>query len=196
MNETTISRIRQGKEDNPKLQLLIGIARETGAPLAALLGASFEISPEDERQLRQFRDWIEESCARSMHFEMGTERGDSSLKAKTATRERRVADRPGLKTPFGIDAHMTLRAIGESMIADGILPDDTLYAIAHEDGDAIPVGKLVACRIGNDVFVKRLSSDHDRPVLLSAHPSYRPIEVERLTFEILGVIVGRAGRIR
>src|SRR5436305_619049 len=45
VDETTISRIRTGKEDNPKLQLLIGIARETGTALTTLLGGSFEISP-------------------------------------------------------------------------------------------------------------------------------------------------------
>src|SRR5437763_5398777 len=60
VDETTISRIRTGKEDNPKLQLLIGVARETGIALTTLLGGSFEISPDDERELQRFHGWIEE----------------------------------------------------------------------------------------------------------------------------------------
>ncbi len=195
VNEMTISRIRQGKEDNPKLQVLIGIARETGAPLAALLGASLQISPEDERQLQQFEGWIQEKL-RTIDA-LGEPNAEIlPAKGKLATRERKIADQLEFTTPLGVDAHMILRAIGDSMIADGILPDDTLYAVAHQPGEPMPVGKLVACRIGTEVFVKRLLFDKNRHYLSSAHPRYRPIEVERLTFEILGVIVGRSGRVR
>src|ERR1700690_728653 len=59
VNATTISRLRKGKEVNPKLQLLMGIARQTGTPISVLVGGSFEISGEDQVELERFRNWID-----------------------------------------------------------------------------------------------------------------------------------------
>lgn len=195
VDETTISRLRTGKEDNPKLQLLIGIARETGTTIGVLVGASLELSREDENELQRFRGWIDRKL---QVIDAVTEPNAEILPAKAGltARDRRIADRPErAKSIFGTDADIALRAIGESMIGEGILPNDTLYAVAHEKGAAPPVGKLVACRIGEDVFVKKLISVKSRLLLQSAHPRYRSIALEGLTFEILGLIIGRQGRI-
>ncbi len=194
VSPTTISRLRRGKEDNPKLQVLVGIARETGTSVGVLVGATLEMSPEDEDALQRFQVWIEQEL-RTVDA-LAEPNTDFLSAASAPVRERRVADRRNrFKTPFGMDAKLVLRAIGNSMIDAGILPDDTLYVVDHEPADALPIGKLVACRIGHDVFVKRLISDNNRHYLISAHPRYRPIELEALAFEILGVIIGRTGRV-
>jgi transcriptional regulator with XRE-family HTH domain len=196
VNPTTISRLRKGKEINPKLQLLVGIARETGTTVVALLGGSFEISPEDVDELQRFRDWIDGKLAA---IDALREPNAELLRGpvRVMSRDRQVADRPErIKTPLGIDAHLVLRAIGTSMVGDGILPDDVLYAVLHNTEDAPPAGKLVACRIAESVFVKRLILQHNRRYLLSADRRYRAIAVdeEGLACEIFGVIIGRSGR--
>ena len=196
VDEMTISRLRTGKEDNPKLQLLIGIARETGTTIGVLVGASFEVSPDDENELQRFRGWIDRKLQTVDALREPNAEILFSSQTLTSPHDRRIADRPQRgKTLFGVDVDLTLRAIGDSMIADSIRPDDTLFAIAHQAGAAVPVGQLIACRIGDGIFVKRLISEHNRLRLLSAHPRYRPIAVEGLPFEIIGVVIGRAGRI-
>jgi SOS-response transcriptional repressor LexA len=114
-------------------------------------------------------------------------------------RESRIADRarPRVEHPFGADVHLVLRAIGDSMIDDGILPNDTLYAIAPDATTTSAIGKIIACRIHDAVFAKRLVSEHGRRFLVSANPRYRAIAIDAddLRFEILGVVIGRLGRI-
>jgi SOS-response transcriptional repressor LexA len=55
----------------------------------------------------------------------------------------------------------------------------------------------VACRLGEDVFVKRLVAEHDRLYLRSSDPRYRAIQIDRKdkTFEVLGIVIGRVGKI-
>jgi transcriptional regulator with XRE-family HTH domain len=195
VDPNTISRLRNGKEDNPKLQLLLGIARETGTTPAVLLGASFEISPEDEHELQRFRAWIDRKLAtidalREPNAEIIRE-------ATLATAgDRRIADR-SFKSAFGADAQLVLRALGESMIGEGILAGDSLYAIPDGGSSMSAVGRLIACRVGTDLFVKRLILEHNRRYLLSAHPRYRSIAIDTdgLSLEILGIVIGRSGRV-
>jgi transcriptional regulator with XRE-family HTH domain len=192
----TIGRIRRDEEDNPKVQVLIGIARETNTTIGALLAGSFVISPEDEHELLRFRGWIDSKLATDALQEPNAEIIRET--APSVVRRSRVADpapQPGDHS-FTADAHLVLRALGKSMIEAGILPDDTLYATAPGTGNSA-IGKIIACRIGDGVYVKRLVTEHKRRYLMSAHPHYRPIAVDsdRLTFELLGIIVGRTGRI-
>ncbi|HUR80957.1 MAG TPA: S24 family peptidase [Thermoanaerobaculia bacterium] len=196
VNKNTISRLRTGKEDNPKLQLLRGIARVTGTTIAALLGISFAIAPEDADELARFRGWIDRKLA-TMDALSEPNARILPRPALAATRDKRVADRP-VKTPFGDATDLLLHAIGESMIGEGILPDDMLYAVTVSASEAPPVGKLIVCRIGEGVFVKRLVVQSNGRYLLSAHPRYQPIALDdqNLPVEILGVIIGRSGRTR
>ena len=197
VNANTISRIRRGWEDNPKVQLIIGIARETGTTAAALLGGSINISREDEQELLQFRGWIDGKLAT---IDALREPNAEIISQPSAVRERRIADRrrDRAEHPFGADARLALRALGESMIHDGILPNDMLYATAPDTPDGrTAVGKIIACRVGDGMFVKRLASEHGRRLLLSANPRYLPIAVDadQLPFEILGIVIGRVGRV-
>ncbi|HYI07501.1 MAG TPA: S24 family peptidase [Thermoanaerobaculia bacterium] len=197
----TISRIRTGKEDNPKLQLLISLAREVNTTVGALLGESSAISAEDEQELLRFRGWID---SKLMTVDARQEPNAIIVrKQATQIRESRIADRaPGvgqrIDSPFGGDVHLVLQVVGESMTGAGIRADDTLYAVAPGSNlISSAVGKIIACRIGEALFVKRLVAEHRRFFLLSEHPRYRPIRVDANddSFEILGVIVGRSGRI-
>lgn len=190
----TVSRIRTGKEDNPKLQVLIGISREAKTTVGTLLGESFALSPEDENELLRFRGWIDEKLA-TIDARQEPNAIILSTQAPLAARSR-VADQRSF--PFGEDAHLVLRTIGDSMIGAGILADDTLYAIpAGPNAATSAVGKLIACRLGEDVFVKHLVSEHRRLFLRSANPRYRAIAVDAKaeSLEILGVVVGRVGKI-
>ena len=113
-------------------------------------------------------------------------------------RSSRIADHRLAKNLFDPNARLQLRAVGDSMIGEGILADDTLYAIPSGPNAATSaIGKVIACRLGDDVFVKRLVSEHRRLFLRSANPRYRAIAVDAKaeSLEILGVVVGRVGKI-
>lgn len=198
----TVSRIRTGKEVNPTLQVLVGLARETRTTVGALLGETIDFSAEDKKELLRFRGWIDEKLAT---IDARQEPNAIIVSAQTTSdaRSARVADRPRRPTPridhpFDEKATLVLRAVGDSMIGSGILADDTLYAIptAH-DAAASAIGKLIACRLGDSLFVKVLVSQHRHLFLRSADPRYRPIAIDANaeSFEILGIVVGRAGRI-
>ncbi|HEX8616841.1 MAG TPA: LexA family transcriptional regulator [Thermoanaerobaculia bacterium] len=197
-----ISRIRSGENANPTYQLLLKIAHATHTTLGALNGESIRLSDEDETTLVGFRDWIDGKLATKDALTEPNATVIRSLALKE--REMRIADQKHENTqppanPFGTDANLVLRAIGDSMNGAGILAGDWLYASTRpRDAMSTALGKIVACRIGDDVFVKRLTSKRRRHFLLSAHARYRPIEIdpEDPKFTILGVVVGRVGRVQ
>lgn len=193
----TISKLRKGKHDNPELQLFIRVAQAVGTTVGALLGDSIAISAEDETELLRFRGWIDEKLATIDARREPNAILVPQIQAQPATRTARVAERPRQKIndPFDANGQLVLRAVGDSMNGAGILDDDTLYATAPASDDAA-IGSIVACRIGDDLFVKRLVSEHRRLYLLSAHPRYRPIPVDPNSFAILGVVISRTGKIR
>jgi transcriptional regulator with XRE-family HTH domain len=197
----TISRLRTGKYDNPELQLLIRVAREAKTTVGGLLGESRDISAEDEQELLRFRGWIDEKLA-TIDARQEPNATIVETRAPSTARESRVADRPRqaptVATPFGRDVHLVLRAIGPSMTGAGILDGDTLYAAAPRPAAAVAGSKaVIACRLGDAVFVKRLVTEHRRLFLLSDHARYAPIALGANPegFEILGIITGRTGPI-
>ncbi|HEX7136670.1 MAG TPA: S24 family peptidase [Vicinamibacterales bacterium] len=187
VSEATISRIRQGNEDNPKVQVLIGIARETGTDVRVFFDSTLEISPQDRHELEQFERWIQEKLRTKDAL------AEPNAEILSTAREKRVADR---RERNRLNADLNLQAIGDSLVGDGILPGDTLFAARYDVSSALPVGKLIACRIGEHVFVKRLMVDKKRRYLISSHPRYRAIELDGLPFEVLGVITGRTGPVK
>jgi transcriptional regulator with XRE-family HTH domain len=193
----TISRIARGQHDNPELQLLIRIALAAKTTVGELLGDSFAISAEDEHELLRFRGWID---GKLETIDASQEPNGVIVRMKEPVavnvRQSRIADRTrAIDSPFAVDVQLVVRAVGHSMIGIGILPDDTLYAIAAgHDPTVSAIGKVIVCRLGDDVFVKRLVSEHRRLFLSSEHPRYRSIAVDpNGAFDILGVIIGRVG---
>jgi transcriptional regulator with XRE-family HTH domain len=195
VNENTISRIRKGQVVNPGVQLLRGIARETGTTVGALLGEEQrEISPEDDRELERIRRWIERT--RRTIDALGEPNAEILATPPALLVRRRVADYSSQAggSPFGPDPYLLLRALGDSMREDGILPDDTLYIAPAETTRKWPAGKIVAFRSGRGVYVKRLVSSEAGRMLVSAHPRYLPIAMDE-SFELLGTVIGRVGRV-
>jgi SOS-response transcriptional repressor LexA len=197
-----ISRIVSGENDNPKYQLLLNIARATKTTLGALNGESIRLSDEDETTLSGFRDWIDQKLAT---IDALTEPNATVVPSlELSEREMLIADHSHRETqpsanPFRSEASLVLRATGDSMNDAGILSGDWLYAsVRPRDAMSSALGKIVACRIGDDVFVKRLTSRRRRHFLLSAHPRYRAIAVdpEDPRFTIFGVVIGRVGRVK
>ncbi|HUP59644.1 MAG TPA: S24 family peptidase [Thermoanaerobaculia bacterium] len=184
--QETISRLVSGAEDNPKLKSLIRLATAANTTAAGLLTEGTILTPEDERVLVQLRRWIDEKLA-----DLDAVPNAIIVESRTTSvREVQIADRPV------DDVRLVLSALGDSMIGAGIRADDTLHAIPAPQPEAA-VGKIIACRIGESIFVKRLVSEHGRRYLVSAHPRYRAIAVDTLRgeFEILGVVIGRTGLI-
>jgi transcriptional regulator with XRE-family HTH domain len=190
----TVSDIRTGKQTNPTLQVLAGIAHETETTVGALLGESIDISAEDEQELLRFRAWIDDKLATID----ARQAPNAIIQAPSEVRSSRIADLRLAQHLFDPNARLQLRAVGDSMIGEGILADDTLYAIpSGPNASTSAIGKLIACRLGNEVFVKRLVSEHRRLFLRSANPRYRAIAIDAKaeSLEILGVVVGRVGKI-
>jgi len=197
-----ISRITTGKHDNLQLHLLIRLALAAKTTVGALLGESIQLSAEDEEELLRFRGWIDDKL---MTIDARAEPNAVIVNTQVPMEVRadRVADRPrrtqaGIANPFDLDTHLVLRAVGASMTGSGILPGDTLYAIAAPGkATTSAIARLIACRLNDNVFVKRLVSEHGRLYLLSAHPRYRPIAIDAAadSFEILGIVIGRVGRL-
>jgi transcriptional regulator with XRE-family HTH domain len=179
-----ISRLTTGKQDNPELQLLIRIAKAAKTTVGALLGESFEISADDEQELLRFRSWINNKLPK-----IDTRQEPNAELQQDTQGESRIAE--------GESAQIELRAVGESMIGEGILPGDVLYVSPPGPGTTSAVGKVIACRLGDDIFVKRLVTEHQRYYLRSGDPRYTPIALgaKPKNFEILGIVVGRSGKI-
>jgi SOS-response transcriptional repressor LexA len=194
-----LSQIVTGENANPKYQLLEGIAQATQTTVGALAGNSIRMSAEDEAALLGFRDWIDGKLATiDALTEPNAEIIPASILEEPASRIADGRFQQSRQSPFG-DANLVLRAIGDSMRDAGILSGDTLYATTRlRSAEDSAIGKIVACRIGGGVFVKRLTSERRRHLLLSAHPRYRAIEIgpDDPEFVILGVIVGRMGRVK
>jgi transcriptional regulator with XRE-family HTH domain len=191
-----LNRILRGTNPNPRIQTLVRIAAAAKVTVGALLREWEAFGPEDEHQLLQMRQWIDDKLGIDARGEPNAVIVES--RAPTLTRQTRVADRARaarIESPFGSGVHLTLRAVGDTMIGAGILAEDMLYAVP-QTGSEQPIGSIVACRLGGSIFVKRLVSEHRRLYLVSAHPRYRSIPIQNSDpFEILGVVIGRTGRV-
>jgi DNA polymerase V len=80
-----------------------------------------------------------------------------------------------------------IRVDGDSMVDAGILPGSLLVvdraAEVHE-------GHVVVARVGDELTVKRFSTDGGRILLLPANELYQPIEItEGVEFEIWGRVI-------
>jgi SOS-response transcriptional repressor LexA len=193
-----IGKIRSGENDNPHYQLLVKLAAATNTTVAALAGESIQISPADRDTLLGFRDWINGKLAT---IDALSEPNAVIIPASELSEPvARIADAlfPQPSKRSG-DANLFLRAVGDSMRDAGIFAGDVLYVTTQRRNEAESwIGKIIACRIGDDVFVKRLTSERRKHFLLSENPHYRAIDIapDDPNFRILGIVAGRTGRVK
>jgi transcriptional regulator with XRE-family HTH domain len=199
VNPEHVGRLARGEQDNPGIQVLSAIATAVNTTLGELLGLSFATSTEDERELLRFRGWIDSKLPK---IDARQEPNATIVSTASSDGQSRVAEgsEPAdeINHPFDAKVHLQLRALGESMVGEGILPDDLLYAIPPVRNDPTSVlEKIIACRLGEGIFVKRLVTEHGRLYLRSGDPRYRPIRIDAkdTSFEVLGIVIGRVGRI-
>ncbi|MDA1343516.1 MAG: translesion error-prone DNA polymerase V autoproteolytic subunit [Proteobacteria bacterium] len=87
------------------------------------------------------------------------------------------------------DATFLVTITGLSMRDAGLLPKD--IAIIDRSKDAA-VGSMVMAIVDGEFTIKYLGLGEDgNPVLISANPDFKPIEIkENMQFEIWGVVIG------
>lgn len=75
------------------------------------------------------------------------------------------------------------------------LAGDLLFAIEKHRMASVD-GRIVVCRIGENVYAKRLVVENDVIRLLSENRRYLPIDVARKKIDVMGVVIGRIGDVR
>jgi repressor LexA len=92
-------------------------------------------------------------------------------------------------------ARLVFQAAGDSMIEAGILDGDLLF-VAPTRALRDVAKRIVVCRVGSTVLVKRLELRVGRIRLVSCNPRYAPIDVdEENDFQLTGIVIGRLGSI-
>jgi len=86
---------------------------------------------------------------------------------------------------FSDDNIFALKVKGDSMIGDGIMPDDLVLVKRQEAAQA---GETVVALIGEDATVKRLIRNGSQYYLEAANPKYSPIPVNGET-SIIGKVI-------
>ncbi|HKR63304.1 MAG TPA: S24 family peptidase [Thermoanaerobaculia bacterium] len=185
-----LSKLRNGEQKNPQLDLLLRLASALNTTVGALVGDLKTPTPEDERVLTNFRGWIDDQLVTIDALR----KPNAEIARQIPSRAKRAADRKPIDNPFDPTVNLELDAVDDSMTGAGIFPGDKLYAIPAESAESA-IGKIVACRIGETVFVKRLVTQHEQLFLLSENPRYLAIAVDPKSFELLGIVIGRLGRI-
>lgn len=185
----TVSRLANGQERNPSRELLTNLARATGTTVGFLLGETIDVSHNDLKELERTLDWLE---GKRPKIDARAEPNAEVMSSPARLRADKVAE--GKRSRFDEEAHHVLRARGDSMINAGIIDGDTLYASTPPR--SVPVGRVIAVRLNDAVYVKRLVTEHGQRFLISENPRYTPIEIESDDrFEVIGVVVGRAGNV-
>ena len=205
--EETLARLSRGSHDNPTLKLLERIAQSLGTTVGYLHG-DFDnvLTPEDHRELRRLRAWIDEKLPRIDP----TEKSNATLIGRAADPHARrrgselesaiLSDVAGaaIPPPFADEgATLVVRSEDDSMIEAGILPGDSLF-VRRTNRLPSAEGKVVLCQLGGVVHVRRLIARGTQFVLESANARYAPIVVERKgrNFTVIGIVVGRLGIIQ
>jgi phage repressor protein C with HTH and peptisase S24 domain len=200
IDKSDLSRIENGVSVNLSRSRLALLAKATGTTVGYLHGDPMVLSPEDEKELLRHREWINGKLPKVDAEPNAILIASGLTRVSTRQRGDMVADTPQapkLDVPSTFRRRAVqhvLRARGDSMIEAGIVNDDTLYATAASEPT---IGKIIACRLHGDTFVKRVVSEHDRFFLRSENPRYLPIEFDPNSpdFEMIGVVIGRLGAV-
>lgn len=181
VDPTTLSRVLNARME-PTFQTVVRIARALGENVGWLLDErGFALSADEQKQLRKVVRFLDDALlgvARRDRVE------DNALADGSAEIPRAYVVR---------GARLAYEAIGDSMLGAGIADRDTLFVkptrSTREAG-----GRIVVCRVDGAELVKVLDLRAGRIRLLSRNERYPPIEIaDHMRFELVGIVVGRAG---
>jgi transcriptional regulator with XRE-family HTH domain len=183
----TLSRILSAANRHPSFETIVRIAHAVNENVGWLVNErGFSLSTDEEKQLRKVARILNDALA------AGDRRERHEPNAAPA-------GAPGVEIPRAYanrGARLVYEALGDSMIGAGIAERDLLF-VRPLRGMREAAGKIVICRVDGSVYVKVLDTRGGRIYLLSRNDRYPPIEVSdpSQTFEVIGVVVGRAGAV-
>jgi SOS-response transcriptional repressor LexA len=185
VSPATLSRILTAVHERPTLDTIVRIARALNESVGWILDEpSFYLSADDQRKLHEAVRVLDASLRSAGRRR--TVRPESNAIAVAANRE--------IPRAFAaLGARLVYEAAGDSMIGAAIADRDLLF-VKPTKNTAEAMRRIVVCRLGGDEYVKQLDVRNGHIRLLSRNERHGPIEVrERSDFELIGIVVGRAG---
>jgi SOS-response transcriptional repressor LexA len=206
----TLSNIITGRTADPRLSIIVGIARVLGEPVGALLDDSTSsLLEHEEKTLRAAAEIISTRViserqraaapALARRKRRTAHRVPAPTVAATPNREMStdVREMPKREIPHDLrerGVRRVFRVEGESMIGAGINDGDLLY-VKTGVTEAMANGRNVVCRVGDYQCVKRLVVAGGAVTLESANETFPPVVLteEELAgeFELYGIVVAR-----
>jgi SOS-response transcriptional repressor LexA len=185
ISPATLSRILTAAHERPTLDTVSRIARALNESVGWLLDEpTFYLSADDQRKLHDAVRVLDASLRSASRRR--TVRPESNAIAVAANRE--------IPRAFAaLGARVVYEAAGDSMIGAAIADRDLLF-VKPTKNTAEAMRRIVVCRLGGDEYVKQLDIRNGHIRLLSRNERHAPIEVrDRSDFELIGIVVGRAG---
>jgi SOS-response transcriptional repressor LexA len=181
----TLSRVLNGFHARPAFETVVRITHAVGESVGSLLDEpAFSLDGEQRAELRRVIGYLQTAVAISPAID--------ALSAPNAVPQR-TAEVPRLYYLRG--ARLVFQAVGDSMIDAGILEGDLLF-VAPTRALRDAAKRIVACRVGGTVLIKRLELRVGRIRLVSCNERYAPIDLdEEDDFQLTGIAIGRQGSI-
>jgi SOS-response transcriptional repressor LexA len=181
----TLSRVLSGVHAQPAFDTVVRITHAVGESVGTLLDEpAFSLDGEQRAEVRRVIGYLHASVAMSPAID--------ALSAPNAVPQR-TAEVP--RHYYLRGARLVFQAAGDSMTEAGILDGDLLF-VAPTRALRDASKRIVACRIGRTILVKRLELHAGRIRLISCNARYAPIDVEdEDDFQLTGIVIGRLGSI-
>jgi len=186
ITRATLSRVLTATHENPTLGTIVKIAHAIDESVGWILDEpSYALSADEQRKLHDVVRVLESSL-KSATRQRPKARAESNAIAIGANREI-----PRAFAAAG--ARLIYEAAGDSMIGAAIADRDLLF-VKPTNNIREAARKIVVCRVGADEYAKHLEVRNGRIRLLSRNERHGPIEVrDGDDFELIGIVVGRAG---
>jgi SOS-response transcriptional repressor LexA len=181
----TLSRVLNGFHGRPAFETVVRITHAVGESVGSLLDEpAFSLDGEQRAELRRVIGYLQAAIAMSPAID--------ALSAPNAALQH-TAEVPRLYYLRG--ARQVFQAAGDSMIEAGILDGDLLF-VAPTRALRDAAKRIVVCRVGGTVLVKRFELRVGRIRLISCNTRYSPIDVdEENDFQLIGIVIGRLGNV-
>ncbi len=186
ITRATLSRVLTAAHQNPTMDTIVRIAHAINENVGWLLDEpTYVLSADEQRKLHEAVRILETSLRSSSRQRLKT-RAESNAVSIGANRE--------IPRAFAsIGARLIYEAAGDSMIGAAIADRDLLF-VKPTNSIREASRKVVVCRLGADEYVKHLDVRDGHIRLLSRNERHGPIEVrDDDDFELIGIVVGRAG---